>query len=139
MKLLQVILIIGEFSKYGLADVDCTNIPDCRVFDWETWSVCSGNCDFQSQNRKRYMCCDVEVKPHTQENCLLHCNMHANFLFSVFRPCRICENGGRLNSSSMSCQCNEYHGGGCCQGKRLGSYSTVFMHIILIHTMYYHH
>lgn len=136
MELLVGIVIICEISKYGLADVDCTNIPDCRVFDWEPWSVCSGNCGFQSQNRERYMCCDVEVKPHTKEHCLLHCNMDADFLFNMSRPCRKCENGGRLNSSSLSCQCDEYHGGGCCQGKRLGIYSMVFVRLSLVHNYY---
>lgn len=41
-----MILIIGEFFKYGFVDVDCINIFDCRVFDWEIWFVCLGNCGF---------------------------------------------------------------------------------------------
>lgn len=54
------------------------------------------------------MCCDVAVLPHTLENCLVHCNLTANFPLTMSRPCRICENGGRLNSSSLSCQCDIY-------------------------------
>lgn len=117
MKLLHVILVIGQLSKYGFANFHCTNAPDCKVSNWESWSVCSGICGSQSHSRERYMCCDNVVKPHTIENCLMHCNLTASFPLTLSRPCRTCENGGRLNSSSLSCQCDVYHKGGCCQGK----------------------
>ena len=118
MKLLHVILVIGQFSKYGFANFHCTSASDCKVSDWESWSVCSGICGSQSHSRERYMCCDNNVKPHTIENCLMHCNLTASFPLTLSRPCRICENGGRLNSSSLSCQCDIYHDGSCCQGKK---------------------
>lgn len=117
MKILQLILVIGHLFKYGFADINCTYASDCKVSNWESWSVCSGLCDSQSQIRERYMCCDNGVIPQTLENCLAHCNLTANFQLTMSRPCRICENGGRLRSSFLRCQCDIYHEGSCCQGK----------------------
>lgn len=115
MKLFQVVLVIGHLFKHDSAYILCPS--DCKVLNWESWSVCSGICGSQSQKRVRFMCCDNDVIPHTLENCLVHCNLTANFPLTISRPCRICENGGRLNSSSLSCQCDIYHEGSCCQGK----------------------
>lgn len=85
MKLFQVVLVIGHLFKHDSAYILCPS--DCKVLNWESWSVCSGICGSQSQKRVRHMCCDDNVKPQTLKNCLEHCNFTANFQLTLSMPC----------------------------------------------------
>ncbi|XP_061196826.1 neurogenic locus notch homolog protein 1-like [Saccostrea echinata] len=109
--LLQIFVL---YTSSILAD-QCSHEPECHVFNWKEWASCTGVCGSQSQRRERNMCCSMSVSPHTIENCLKHCNLSPNFKLDQSKSCRICENGGTLNISSLSCKCDPYHKGDCCQ------------------------
>ena len=96
---------------------DCTVQPECHVFEWQPWSICSGYCGLQTQHRNRHMCCQKWVFPHTAEHCLQHCNRSSSFLLTTSKPCRICENGGTLNQTNSGCKCSGRYKGSCCQGE----------------------
>ena len=112
---LQVFLVFWMNYRNVHSTENCES-NDCHVFDWLSWSVCEGNCGFQSQYRERHMCCGNEVRPHDLEHCLKHCNLDPDFPLNDTQNCRICENGGTLNR--LSCTCDVHHHGDCCQGKK---------------------
>lgn len=90
---------------------------DCVVFPWRSWGSCIGNCGHQKQNRKRFFCCNVNVRPHNLENCLLYCNLSNAFETFQNQTCRVCKNGGTVLSASSPCVCGSQYRGDCCEGK----------------------
>lgn len=90
---------------------------DCVVFPWRSWGSCTGNCGHQKQNRKRFFCCNVNVRPHNLENCLLYCNLSNAFETFQNQTCRVCKNGGTVLSASSPCVCGSQYKGDCCEGK----------------------
>lgn len=116
MGFLAVVLILCHLSLRTQSIEDCDVEPECHVFQWQSWSNCSGNCGLQSQTRVRHMCCQMDVIPHTAEHCLQHCNMSSDFKLEVSQPCRVCENGGTLKTSLL-CACDIHLKGKCCQGE----------------------
>ncbi|XP_061162843.1 neurogenic locus Notch protein-like [Saccostrea echinata] len=115
MDLIKVLLqIFALYSSTILAD-NCSVEPECHVFHWKEWGSCAGVCGSQSQGRERKMCCSYSVSPRTVENCLKHCNLSLNFELNQSKPCRVCENGGTLDFSSLSCKCDQHYKNICCQ------------------------
>ncbi|XP_062594266.1 neurogenic locus notch homolog protein 2-like [Saccostrea cucullata] len=115
MDLMKVLLQMFAFYTSTILASDCSREPECHLFDWKEWGSCTGACGTQSQQRERNMCCSTSVSPHTIENCLKHCKLPSSFKLHESKSCRICENGGTLNISSLSCKCDLYHKGDCCQ------------------------
>ena len=139
---LQVFLLVCMNYRKVHSTENCDS-NDCHVLDWLSWSVCVGNCGFQSHYRERHMCYDDEVRPHDLEHCLKHCNLDSNFELNVTQNCRIYENGGTLHI--LSCTCDVHHQGGCCQGKRriylcssmLSKIRLIYLPSMVILTLYY--
>ena len=114
---LNACYVLCFMLKRALFLEDCKVQPECHVFEWQPWSMCSGYCGLQTQHRNRHMCCQKWVFPHTAEHCLQHCNRSSSFLLTTSKPCRICENGGTLNQTNSVCKCSGHYKGNCCQGE----------------------
>ncbi|XP_062594269.1 neurogenic locus notch homolog protein 1-like [Saccostrea cucullata] len=113
LRVVSILLYICTICIKSSRSQICTLDMECHLFNWLPWNPCTGTCGSQSQFTDRRMCCSLV--PATLETCLTSCNRSIHFPMHRTQSCQICENGGTVEPSSLSCRCGPHYKGGCCQ------------------------